>query len=90
MYSKYFGKRPTSTFTMPGGGAAPPVDSRWQLEGKMTLRTALRIFGLDKTPNRATLLARMRVLMLEHHPDRGGEQRIAAAIGAAYNYLKAS
>jgi len=88
VYSKYFGKRPTTTFFTYTTAKAPPVDPRWRLDGKMTLRTALRIFGLDKTPNRVTLLARLRVLMLEHHPDRGGDPKIAAAIGAAYNYLK--
>jgi DnaJ-class molecular chaperone len=54
----------------------------------MTMRTALRIFGLDYRPNRTTLVARYRVLAMEHHPDHGGQTDVMAAINAAYGYLK--
>lgn len=88
--SKYFGKRPTSTFQY-AQDVAPEVDTldpRWQFGGRMDFRTALRIFGLAKKPNSETLQARYRALIWENHPDHGGDTRIAAAINAAYSYLR--
>ena len=89
MYSKYFGKRPTSSFTPPTTPTTgPPKDNRWTFKGRMDLRTALRIFALQQKPNRETLVARYRVLANEHHPDHGGSNEIMAAINAAYAYLR--
>lgn len=89
MYSKYFGKRPTSTFDYKvSGPAEPPKTDRWAFHGRMDLRTALRIFALTQRPNRETLVARYRVLANEHHPDHGGSTQVMAAINAAYAYLK--
>jgi len=89
MRSKYFGKRPTSTFSyVPPSAPTPGPDPRWVFHGKMSMRTALRIFGLDTRPNAATLQARYRTLIWEHHPDHGGSTEIAAAINAAYSYLR--
>jgi curved DNA-binding protein CbpA len=54
----------------------------------MSMAIAFRIFGVTQRPNRATLIARYRVLALEHHPDRGGDTTVMAAINAAYAYLQ--
>lgn len=89
VYSRYFGKRPTSTFDYPGTGPAePPKSDRFTFRGKMTIQAALRIFALSIRPNKETLIARYRVLAMEHHPDRGGDTAIMAAINAAYAYLR--
>jgi hypothetical protein len=89
VYSRYFGKRPTSTFSYPGvGPSEPPKSDRFTFMGRMTMQSALRIFGLTQRPNRETLVARYRVLAMEHHPDHGGETSVMAAINAAYGYLR--
>jgi len=89
VYSRYFGKRPTSTFDYVAEGPAEPNgNERWAFTGRMTYSTALRIFGLTQRPNHDTLVARYRILALEHHPDRGGTTEIMAAINVAYAYLR--
>jgi len=87
--SKYFGARPTSTFNyVPPTTETPPTNGRFVYHGKMDYRTALRIMAFDRRPNNLTLQARFRSLIMDHHPDHGGDTRVAAAIIAAYNYLK--
>lgn len=89
MYARYVGKRPPESWQEAATVVEPPpLDKRWIFNGRMDLRIALRIFGLDKMPNAATLQARYRTLALENHPDRGGDVRVMAAINRAYGYLK--
>jgi DnaJ-domain-containing protein 1 len=89
VYTRYFGKRPTSSFKY-----APPASSpseppaRFVFHGRMDSRTALRIFGLEHRPNSATLKSRYRLLAYEHHPDRGGDTQVMAAINRAYAYFR--
>lgn len=86
VYSKYFGARPTSTFEE-APRVIPPVDHRWAFYGRMDYRTALRIMAFSERPSKTELTARYRSLIMEHHPDHGGDVRIAAAIIMAYKYL---
>lgn len=91
MYTHYFGRRPSSTFDPPPPEAraeARASENRWTFTGKMNLTTALRIFAIPRIPSQDELTARWRRLIWEHHPDHGGDVRIAAAINAAYHYLK--
>lgn len=67
---------------------APEPESRWTLRGKMTLKTALRIFAITRVTTAADLRSRWYALVLEHHPDRGGDTAICQAINAAYQFLK--
>jgi hypothetical protein len=95
MYHRYCGKNP---FYGRGGPtpepepayahAEPSREDRWRFNGRMDLKTALRIMAFSSPPGPDELLKRWRVLIGEHHPDRGGETRVAAAINAAYAYLR--
>lgn len=89
VYSRYFGKRPTTSFDYASNGPSEPnPQDRWAFAGRMTYQAACRIFGLTQRPNKETLTARYRVLAMEHHPDRGGDTAVMAAINAAYAYLR--
>lgn len=51
-------------------------------------RGALRIFGLDGSATWDQIKARHRVLVFEHHPDRGGDNARLAEVNAAMRVLK--
>jgi len=67
---------------------APGVDPRWAFTGRMDSKTALRIMGFSVWPVQKALQARWRELVYLHHPDRGGDARVCAAINVAYGYLR--
>lgn len=63
--------------------------ARWTYKGKMTMAIALRILGYLQMPHSLDAIKRRwRVLVSEHHPDRGGDTAICGAINAAYNFAK--
>ncbi|MGH2507902.1 MAG: J domain-containing protein [Ktedonobacteraceae bacterium] len=53
-----------------------------------TLKSALTIFGLSSVPTKMVLLSKYRVLVKQHHPDKGGLHRDMVAINLAYDLLK--
>jgi hypothetical protein len=65
-----------------------PREQRWSFTGRMNAATAMRIMGFSSWPTADELKQRWRVLMAQHHPDRGGSTEIAAAINAARDYLQ--
>ena len=88
---KYVGRyRPESSFPQdaPPESYQTPVDPRFELHGKMRLDKALSILGFTVIPKRASLVARWRLLVAEHHPDRGGSTAVCAAINAANSFLR--
>lgn len=88
VYSRYFGKRDPRTIHDDPKAPEPEVSSRWRFDGRMTFAAALRILGFSRQPERVDLRTRYRTLMHENHPDKGGDTAVAAAIVAAYTYLK--
>jgi hypothetical protein len=66
----------------------PPIDPRFKLHGKMTLDKALSILGFTVIPRLLTMRDRWRSLVGQHHPDRGGNTAVCAAINAAYSFLQ--
>jgi len=91
MVHSYCGSRPTTAdwdYDVPKKKPTAQETSRWTFRGKMTLATAQRIFGFSGSLTAQELLARWRHLIWEHHPDHGGDTDIAAAINAAYSFLK--
>lgn len=87
VYSKYFGKAPVTGLNLEDSGE-PEIDPRWVFKGRMDWRTAMRIMGFTSRPDPSDLTQRWRSLVNLHHPDRGGDVRICAAINVAYGYLK--
>lgn len=88
VYSRYFGKRDPRSIHDDARAPEPETSSRWRFEGKMTHATALRILGFIYEPAFTELRTRYRTLMREHHPDGGGDTATAAAIVAAWQYMK--
>lgn len=87
--SYYVGKRePASWEAIPADQPEPTVDPRWVFKGRMDGRSALRILGFTSWPEQAVLRKRWAALVSQHHPDRGGNTKICAAINVAYEYLK--
>lgn len=87
VHSKYFGRLPPDA-VFAKQAKAPPVDPRWKYNGRMDLKTAMRILGFIVLPSPKLCQLRWRDLVGTHHPDRGGETAVCAAINAAYDYLK--
>ncbi len=95
--SKYFGRKYPPADIVERGYRQPvpnyskpeptPIADRWSRGKRMDYNTALRIMDFSRTPSRAVLQMRYRELMLEHHPDHGGDGRIAVAVNLAYAYL---
>jgi len=88
MFWRYVGKlRPGQVHDDPKA-PEPEVSNRWKFDGRMTWAAALRILGFGSRPTTDELRTRYRTLMHQHHPDKGGDTGIAAAIIAAYGYVK--
>lgn len=86
--SRYVGKNlPTEAFANQPA-PKPDIDERWVFRGRMDGKTALRILGFASWPTPADAQKRWRQLVYMHHPDRGGDSRICAAINVAYGYVR--
>lgn len=66
------------------GGGPGPVES-----GNMTRKEALALLGLDEQATREDIVAAHRKLMQKIHPDRGGNDYLAAKINQAKDLLTA-
>jgi hypothetical protein len=67
----------------------PEMDPRWLFDSRrMSFNAALRIMAFATLPSVDALQRRYRSLVFQHHPDKGGNGSICAAINAAYEYLR--
>ena len=55
--------------------------------GKMTVKVAREIFGVDPIYSKEQIIQRHRELMQKNHPDRGGSDYLAAQINQAKDIL---
>ena len=53
----------------------------------MNLNEALRIFGMDENYTLETIKKKYKILILKHHPDKGGCSDTFIKIHEAYHYL---
>jgi len=73
---------PGQTFEDPAEDNGPAVD-----EGSMGRAEALRILGLEDSASREEVVAAHRRLMQKLHPDRGGNDYLAAKVNEAKDIL---
>jgi|GEM_PF-820152 len=59
------------------------------MEHREKRRGALAVLGLEDPVSPAAIRSRYRVLVMRHHPDRGGENHILQSINHAYTQLNA-
>lgn len=54
---------------------------------RASMGLAWEIIGMERSTDQASVKRRFRELMLKHHPDRGGDEKEAKRISAAWSYL---
>ena len=63
--------------------------TRWLLEQQMSYQEALEVLGIsaDNASDKDFLKKQWKKLALQHHPDRGGSEKMMQRINAAYDIL---
>lgn len=86
---RYYRERPQSSRVeqLPSGGSALAIAHEPQALG--VLGAVLRVFGLPPDYTADELRIAHRRLVLEHHPDRGGDVRTMQAVNDAAAWLRA-